>query len=132
MEDVKTQKLLDRLAIAASGLCVLHCLVTPVLLILIPALASSTVADNVFHKILLVFMLPSSSAALLLGCRRHKDGIVFALGLLGLTELVFTAYFGHDFFGETGERVATVLGGVILAIGHVRNYCLCRHDGCDA
>ena len=132
MADVRTQKLLDRLAIAASGLCVLHCLATPVLLILIPALASSTLADNVFHQLLLIFILPSSALALLLGCRRHKDWIVFALGLLGLTELVITAYFGHDFFGETGERAATVLGGVTLAIGHVRNFYLCRHDGCDA
>ena len=80
MEHVKTQRLLDRLAIAASGLCVLHCLVTPLLLILIPVIASTNVSDGVFHKIMLVFVLPLSAAALLLGCRRHKDWIVLAFG----------------------------------------------------
>ncbi|MEN3332356.1 MAG: hypothetical protein V7641_1721 [Blastocatellia bacterium] len=132
MEGVKTQRLLDRLAIAVSGLCVLHCLITPVLLILIPVLASTNVADKVFHRILLAFVLPFSLAALLLGCRRHKDWIVFVLGILGLALLILTAWFGHDSFGETGERIATVLGGLTLAIGHVRNYRLCRRDGCDA
>lgn len=131
MEHIKAQKLLDRLAIGMSGLCVLHCLVTPVLLILIPVLASTIVADETFHKILLVFVLPASSLALLLGCRRHKDWIVLSLGALGLTQLAVIAFVGHELLGETGETAATVVSSLVLAVSHFRNHRLCRSDGCN-
>ena len=131
MQHIKAQKILDRLAIGMSSFCLLHCLVTPVLLISIPVLASTIVADETFHKILLVFVLPASSLALLLGCRRHKDGIVLSLGTLGLMQLVIIAFFGHELLGETGETVATVVGSLVLAASHFRNHRLCRSDRCN-
>lgn len=131
MEHIKAQKLLDRFAIGISSLCVFHCLATPVLLILIPALASTVVADETFHKVLLVFVLPASSLALLLGCRRHKDWVVLSLGTLSLALLVLIAYFGHELLGENGETVATVISSLVLAASHLRNYRLCRFDGCN-
>ena len=132
MQNVKAQKLLDRLAIGASGFCVLHCLLTPTLLIFIPVFASTVVADETFHRILLVLVLPASSLALLIGCHRHKDWIVLCLGILGLTQLMLTAFFGHEFLGETGEKVMTIVGSLILAASHFRNHRLCRHDGCNS
>lgn len=131
MEHIKAQKILDRLAMGMSSFCILHCLVTPVLLVSIPVLASTVVADETFHKILLVFVLPASSLALLLGCRRHKDWTVLFLGTLGLTLLVIIAYFGHELLGEAGETVATVTGGLALVASHFRNHRLCRSDGCN-
>lgn len=131
MESIRAQKLLDRLAIGVSGFCAVHCLVAPVLLIAVPVLASTVVLEEDFHRILLVFVLPASSLAFFLGCRRHKDWIVFALGMLGLTLIVFTVSFCHDVFGEIGEKVATVVGSVSLAFSHFRNHRLCRHDGCN-
>jgi peptidoglycan/LPS O-acetylase OafA/YrhL len=122
---------MDRLAIAASGFCLVHCLVTPVLLISIPVLASTVVADEQFHGILLMFVLPTSSLALLLGCRRHKDWSVLILGTLGLILLVLTASLGHEVFGEIGEKIATIVGSMTLAAGHLRNRRLCRADKCD-
>ena len=115
-----------------SSFCVLHCLVTPVLLISIPVLASTIVADETFHKILLVFVLPASALALLLGCRRHKDWIVLSLGALGLTQLAVIAFVGHELLGETGETAATVVSSLVLAVSHFRNHRLCRSDGCNA
>lgn len=131
MELIKAQKILDRLAMGMASFCVLHCLVTPVLLIVIPVLTSTIVADETFHKILLVFVLPASSLALLLGCRRHKDWIVLALGILGLMQLALIASFGHELLGEVGETVATVVGSLVLAASHFRNHRLCRSDGCN-
>jgi hypothetical protein len=132
MEKVKVQRLLDRMAISASALCMLHCLVTPLLLIAVPVISSTIVADDEFHRILVAFVLPVSLIALFLGCRRHRDRAVFVLGVFGLISLVLIAYLGHDLLGEAGEKGATIFSGVILAIGHFRNYHLCRHDGCNA
>lgn len=131
MELIKAQKLLDCLAIGISSFCIIHCLVTPVLLISIPVLASTLVADETFHKILLVFVLPASSLALLLGCRCHKDWIVLSLGTLGLAQLAFIAFFGHELLGEAGETVATVTGGLVLVASHFRNHRLCRSNRCN-
>ncbi|HUO43786.1 MAG TPA: MerC domain-containing protein [Burkholderiales bacterium] len=132
MQRVQVQKLLDRIAISASVLCMFHCMVMPLLLVAIPVISSTFMADERFHGFLVKIVLPVSLIALFLGCRRHKDRAVFILGGCGLAALVAVAYLGHALLGEFGEKAATVVSGVILAIGHVRNYHLCRHDGCDA
>lgn len=89
-------------------------------------------ADEAFHRIIVAFVLPISFIALFLGCRRHKDRTVSVLGIIGLILLALSAYFGHELFGELGEKVVTVISGLILAISHYRNYRLCQHDGCEA
>lgn len=132
MQKVQAQRLMDRMAISASALCMLHCLLTPLLLVAVPVISTTLLADEAFHRLLVAFVLPTSLVALFLGCRRHKDRGVLVLGGLGLISLVLVALFGHDLLGETGERVATVISGAILAIGHLRNYRLCRQDGCHA
>lgn len=132
MERENIQRFLDRMAISASALCMLHCLVTPLLLVAVPVISSTFLADEEFHKTLVAIVVPASFIALFLGCRRHKDRAVFVLGSLGLIALVSIAYFGHDLLGELGEKVATVTSGAMLAFAHIRNYRLCRHDGCDA
>lgn len=132
IEQAKVQTLLDRAAISASMLCMVHCLATPVLLIALPVLSSTFMADEEFHRFILMFLLPVSVVALFIGCRRHKDRGVLLLGGLGLVSLILAAWLGHDLLGESGEKVATVISGVILALGHLRNYRLCRHDRCEA
>ena len=134
MEKVQIQKFLDRVAISASALCMLHCLVTPLLLVAVPIISSTFLADELFHKVLVAFVLPVSLIALFLGCRRHRDRVVLIFGSIGLFCLVLVAAVGHDLFGEFGEfgeKVATIISGVILVLGHIRNYYLCRHDKCD-
>ena len=132
MEKVQIQKFMDRVAISVSTLCILHCLVTPLLLVAVPVISSTFVADELFHKTLVAFVLPASLVALFLGCRRHRDHTVLILGSLGLVCLVLVAAVGHELLGELGEKVGTVIGGAILVAGHIRNYYLCRHDICDS
>ena len=132
MHMLKLQNLLDGLAISASLLCILHCLLMPFLLILVPIISSTFVADEEFHFVLVVLVLPLSIIALFLGCMRHKDHIVIILGALGLCSLVLIALFGHDLLDEIGEKVATVISGSILAAGHVRNFKLCRDKDCNS
>jgi len=131
MEKVQIQKTLDRVAISVSVLCMLHCLLTPLLLIAIPVMSSTILAQELFHKLLVTLVLPVSVFALFIGCRRHRDRKVLILGSLGLFFLVMVALFGHELLGEAGEKIATVISGLILAIGHFRNYSLCRNDKCD-
>lgn len=124
------QQPLDILAISVSGLCAVHCLLTPLALILFPVLGGTVLAGEDFHQMLLWVILPTSSLALWLGCRRHKDRRVLLMGLVGLSLLLLAAFFAHEWIGEWGERLVTVVGSAIMAAGHLRNYRLCRSDQC--
>jgi MerC mercury resistance protein len=124
---------LDQVAIAMSGLCVVHCLAGPLLVVLAPAvLISFGVSDALFHRLLLLVVVPSSAVGLGLGCRRHRDRAVIGLGLLGLAALCLAAIAGHDLLGEAGERALTLAGAVVIATAHLRNFRLCRRSACHA
>ena len=125
------QRPLDILAISISGLCAVHCLLTPLVIILFPILSGTVIAGENFHRLLLWVILPTSGLAVVLGCRRHKDTVVFALGMVGLSLLIVGALWAHAWLGEWGDRLLTMVGGGIMAVGHVRNYRLCRNDGCQ-
>lgn len=128
MRFLKSQKLLDRIAMAASGLCAVHCLFTPVLIVLVPVVASSLLADETFHQFMLLWVVPTSVLALWIGCRRHRDGSVLFLGIAALLILITAALWGHELFGEHIEKAATILGSLVLIIGHWRNYRLCPDE----
>lgn len=85
--------------------------VDPLAVLLFPIVSLTFAADEGFHRMLLWLVLPTSAAAFLLGCFRHKDRGVLALGSTGLIQLILAAHFGHDMLGEIGERIATSLGG---------------------
>lgn len=123
---------LDRVAISTSALCAVHCLCLPILLSVLPALGATFFGQESFHVVLLWLVIPLSVVALGMGCRKHKNWMVALLGVAGLSLLIIAAAFGHDFLGETGERIATLAGALFIGVGHFRNYTLCRRSECDA
>lgn len=131
MPNSTVQLVLDRLAVGLSAACALHCALAPIALVALPVLAGSVLADEGFHLLMLWLILPSSTVALTLGCRRHKDAGVLVAGVLGLAVLVFSAVLGHNLLGELGEKLLTFAGAAVLCVGHLRNYRLCRRNACD-
>lgn len=123
---IKLQTLTDKAAIGLSVLCIIHCLVIPVMLIIMPAMTVIALSDEFFHRWLLILVIPISLFALTLGCRKHKRYSIFLWGISGLILLVLLSYLGHDVLSETGEKLLTVLSATILAYGHLRNHQLCK------
>ena len=121
---------LDRLAVSTSAICALHCLLLPLMVGLFPALSATVFGQEAFHVWLLWLVIPLSVISLFLGCRVHKDLVVAGLGLVGVGTLITAAMFGHDGLGETGERIATLIGAGFIAASHLRNYSLCRRAQC--
>ncbi|WP_425499902.1 MerC domain-containing protein [Cerasicoccus maritimus] len=68
--------------------CGIHCLVTPVLLVALPILATTFWVNENFHLWMLLLVIPTTSLALFSGCRQHKDRIVVVLAFIGLSLLV--------------------------------------------
>ena len=126
----KNSLLFDKFAVSTSALCAVHCLFLPIALSLFPALGSSIVGHESFHKWLLFLVIPLSLVALTLGCKQHKSWIIAGLGFIGISLLIFTAAYGHDLFGHDGEQIATLVGVSILSLGHIGNYKLCRRMNC--
>jgi len=122
---------LDGVAISISALCVLHCLLAPLVVLAFPIFGASLWASHEFHAWLLVLILPSSALALYLGCRQHRSGIVLGLGLSGIAVLLIAAALGPEVLGELGEILVTGLGGTLLAGSHVLNYRRCRTIQCE-
>ena len=125
-----TSTTIDKAAIGLSLICAVHCLLLPVALVMLPALAASTFGDERFHQSLLIVVLPTSLIALTMGCRQHQNTSVIAMGLPGLIVLTLAAFFGHD-LGENGEKIASLLGASLIALAHLRNHTLCRSLHCD-
>jgi len=120
------QKLLDITAVAVSGLCALHCLALPFLLVLFPLLGTTILTDEAFHQVLLWFILPTSLVAVGLARIRHRDKLVLALVGAGMAILVGAAVWAHDHAELWLDQAMSLTGGAILAVGHIRNFLLCR------
>ncbi|MDG2070657.1 MAG: MerC domain-containing protein [Pseudomonadales bacterium] len=131
MAERENSNRLDGMAVILSGTCMLHCLVLPLLVTLFPIVQGSLLEEKYFHLIMLVFILPTSLVALTVGCRRHRDPLTIILGTIGLTTLAISAFWGHELFGLSGERVVTTIGGLVLASAHILNFRCCRHVDCQ-
>jgi predicted branched-subunit amino acid permease len=131
-EPTHRERWLDGFAVLLSGTCMVHCLVLPLLVTVVPIMqGSSLLNEQAFHLIMLLFILPTSLIALTIGCRKHKDRLTMVLGGIGLSVLTFTALFGHEVFGLVGERYVTTGGGLILALAHIQNFRQCRSVDCQ-
>lgn len=134
LKDESTRPWADRAAMGLSTLCAIHCLLLPVLVTLLPAIAGVGLDDEAFHVWMVVLVLPVSVYALVSGCRVHKRLSVLLLGLAGLLVLLAAIILGHAVLGDIGERAATLFGALLVAFSHLRNYRLCQTDAsceCD-
>ena len=110
---------LDRIAIALSGLCLLHCLSIPFALLLGPTLGTWLLnTETSTHWLLLAFAAPISMWALHQGFAKHRSVLTLAMGYAGLVFMLLGAL--HT-FGETTETWLTVIGVVVLMAAHIRN-----------
>lgn len=110
---------LDRVAIALSGLCLLHCLAIPVALVAGPLLGQWLIdSETEVHWLLLAMAFPLSVVALFRGYRRHHDRLTLLLGSTGLA-LMFIGV--SHLLGDAWEVLLTVVGVSALLFAHVRN-----------
>ena len=115
----------DRAAICFSSLCILHCLLLPVLLVAYPIGIVVTLSDEIFHQIMVSVALPLSLASLYVGYGHHKRNQLVVLGGIGIVMLVLPLITPHELISESGETWLTVAGAVILCMAHVVNFRLC-------
>jgi hypothetical protein len=109
---------LDRLAIGISGLCVVHCVATSVLLVAMSA-AGGLLLHPIFHEIGLTLAIAIGAVALGRGILHHGQAAPAWLGGLGLGIMAGAMHLPHDSSGR--EALWTIVGVCLLAWGHHLN-----------
>lgn len=107
---------LDRVAIALSGLCVVHCLSTAVFLGLL-ASAGGIFENPLFHEVGLVLAIALGALALGHGAFTHGALKPVVIGVVGLAIMAFALTMDHGW----QESAITLVGVAILALGHMLN-----------
>ncbi len=79
-----SSRILDQVAISMAVICAIHCLVTPILLVALPILATTVWVDANFHLWMILLVIPTTTLAVWSGCRRHRDRWVLGLAAVGL------------------------------------------------
>ena len=147
---------LDRFAIGIASVCAVHCLLTPILIIALPIIATSFFAHQDFHLWMIFLVLPTTVFAVFMGCRSHKDRLVLALSAIGLSILLLALIQERACYASEGDVAVSsadceicsrdvaaestpmqagvwlnAIGGFFLASAHIRNFRLCRKSSCD-
>jgi len=99
-----------------SGLCLVHCLATAVLLGLLSA-AGGFLGAPIIHEVGLTLAMILGSIALVRGILEHGFMMPSAIGGLGLGVMAVALTLPHD----GTEALYTVVGVMILALGHRLN-----------
>jgi hypothetical protein len=107
---------LDRMAIALSGLCVVHCVATTVMVAMVSA-AGGLLGANWVHELGLAVAILLGAVALGRGISQHGFMMPSAVGGLGLGVMGGALSMPHG----GAEAACTIVGVLILALGHDLN-----------
>ncbi|WP_415644067.1 MerC domain-containing protein [Sphingomonas antarctica] len=110
------QGLLDRVAIAVSALCVIHCVATAVFVGLVASLGS-VLGNPLVHEVGLAIAITLGAIALGRGTMQHRRVVPAAIGGLGLGIMAGALFLPHGMY----EAAATIVGVSTLALGHHLN-----------
>ena len=129
--DMNTQVNADKASITLSLACMIHCLLMPSFLVLTSGFFALSIDNELIHKAFLIIVLPVSLYALITGYRNHRILSYFYIGTSGLWILIFAVFFGDGIFGELAEKSLTLLGSIIVASAHYKNYKACKELDCS-
>ena len=107
---------LDRMGIALSALCAVHCVLSIVLVSAL-GLSGGFLADPDLHRIGLVLATLIAGVAIGWGALRHRMAAPFVIAMTGLS------FMGGALAVEHGpqEAILTIIGVALVSLGHILN-----------
>ena len=114
--------MLDKIGVAATSICALHCILLPILLPALPLFGLSFLADHTWEHYFLIATAVLGTVALFTGFKRyHKRLYPFYLLYLGVS----VYWVKHD-FSEAYEGYFIVIGAGLIIAAHFLNMKLCN------
>lgn len=122
----------DQLGVIASALCLIHCILTPVVLSLSVVWVHYLPAEERFHRVFAAMVAALGCIAIITGYRKHRRLRVFGL-MVGALGLIFAgAYFGSRLPSHAVEMAVTMTGSGVMIAAHLVNHTFCKKcDRCD-
>ncbi|UTF61805.1 MerC domain-containing protein [Gilvimarinus sp. DA14] len=112
----------DETAALCSGLCLIHCIATPILLSIGSlGLIGSLFTSEWVHLVLIIPIAALALASFPSGRKRHGRWLPTASGFSGLALLVTAFFAPHE-----AEAALSISGGLLLIAGHLSNRFHCR------
>jgi MerC mercury resistance protein len=121
---------LDNLGIAASSLCLVHCLAMPFVIAFLPLLGWQFLEGRPAHRVIAFFVFSFAIFAVVPGYLKHKKTSVLIAMLVGLGLVLAATFTARQFMPESLELPLITVGNLILVATHWRNRGLaaCEHD----
>ncbi|WP_353072743.1 MerC domain-containing protein [Tunturiibacter gelidiferens] len=116
----------DSLGVWASALCVVHCVVTPVMVSMSVVMARFIPGEERTHRALAVGVAALGAMALVKGSRTHGRKRILGLMALGLAFIFVGAFFGERLPSHGYEVAVTMTGSALMICAHRMNHTFCR------
>src|SRR6202051_1967363 len=114
-----------KLGIWASTLCVVHCIVTPILISVSAVFAHFIPGEEKTHRTLAVGVAALGAIALVKGFRTHGRRRILGLMALGLSFIFAGAFYGDRLPSHGYEVVVTMTGSALMIWAHRLNQTFC-------
>jgi hypothetical protein len=121
----------DQIGIWASGFCVVHCLLTPVVLSLSAVSAHFLPSEERTHRVLAVSIAFVGALALVKGYRNHRRKCVPLLMATGLVFIYGGDWYGDHLSSHAAEVAITLIGSGFMIAAHRINHTFCRECSCS-
>ena len=109
-EPMTPSRYFDRIAIALSTICIVHCLAMPVLIAVLPVAAVAFGSDGHFHTLMLWLVVPTSVIGFGLGFRVHRSPGIVTVGMGAIAVLASAALWGHAAWSPTVDWCSSRAG----------------------
>lgn len=123
---------LDKLGIILSFGCMIHCMLMPIILPLLPALGFAFDHDSLVHFVLAIIIIVIAMWALDAGNKKHKKDLPMFLGFPGMFLLIFAGLIERKVGPDNVVTVITIFSSLLIAVAHYLNHrylCKCKHHG---
>ncbi len=118
----------DRIGMGASSLCVVHCLLTPLLLSSSIVFAHFLPSEERIHRSLALFVAGIGALALRKGFHTHRRSRVLLLMAVGLMFIFAGAGWGDSLPHHWMEVLITSVGSAFMISAHWMNHTFCREQ----
>ena len=113
------KNLFDKIGICLSGLCIIHCISTPIILFLFPL--AGNILESHFHEWLFFLLMVIALISFFSGYKTHhkKEPFYWFLGALASGYLQLVIFHDHNI-------IYSIITSALFIIAHIKNYNHCN------
>jgi len=116
----------DIVGIGTSTLCLIHCVLLPIILAFSPTLVHIIPGDEAVHRALAYLLAAVGLIAFWTGYKIHRQKLILLLLSIGILGVTVGAYAGSLLPSHRLEVLITLVGSSFLIVAHWLNRTLCR------